>query len=174
MKNVMLDLETLGTRPGSILVSIGACEFGPRGVGRSFYQVCDLSTQGPLIIDPKAVAWWMQQSDFARSVFNDVDRKTLSEALFNFTNWWRAIEAQYIWGHGASFDPVLMQAAYFAMGLREPWDHRGIRDTRTIFAATNVSVQKSEKAHHALKDAQAQALAVIVADRLIPDSRIFE
>ena len=35
MSDVMLDLETWGTRPGCAIRSIGACVFNPNGEGTS-------------------------------------------------------------------------------------------------------------------------------------------
>jgi DNA polymerase III epsilon subunit-like protein len=42
-KDVMLDIETLGNRPYSIILSIGAVEFDPRtgNMGNEFYVLID-------------------------------------------------------------------------------------------------------------------------------------
>jgi DNA polymerase III epsilon subunit-like protein len=42
MSDVMIDLETLGRRPGCAILSIGAVEFGPAGLGRELYIVLDI------------------------------------------------------------------------------------------------------------------------------------
>jgi hypothetical protein len=42
VKNVMIDIETLGTRPGSVILSIGACRFGADGIGEEFYRAIDV------------------------------------------------------------------------------------------------------------------------------------
>ena len=69
-QNVMVDLETMGTRPGSVIVSIGAIEFDPQSarLGRTFYQTCSIKSAVDvgLAMDPETVTWWLQQSEGAR------------------------------------------------------------------------------------------------------------
>ena len=41
MTRVMLDLETFGTAPGSVIKAIGAVVFSPDGLGKQFYRIVD-------------------------------------------------------------------------------------------------------------------------------------
>ena len=68
-RHVMLDLETFGTRPGSVLRSIGAVTFGLRaGLGEEFYRNIDKQSQLELglTVDAQTEAWWARQSEEAQ------------------------------------------------------------------------------------------------------------
>ena len=74
--HIMIDLETMGTRPDAPIVAIGAVAFRPDsqhkdgemelgGIYGTFYMTIDLakSVREGAVIDPDTVMWWMQQSD---------------------------------------------------------------------------------------------------------------
>ena len=72
MSNLMLDIETLGTGPNSVILSIGAVEFDETGVISKFYEAIDPEscTDWGLQIDARTVLWWMDQNDAARKTFS--------------------------------------------------------------------------------------------------------
>lgn len=169
--HVMLDLETLGTKPGCAIVSIGACVFNMDGVQEKFYNIIDVTKpfgRRHLALDPSTIVWWMNQSQEARAVFADKDRVSTYEAITGFRNWWVDKElkylsdAHYIWCHGAGFDAPILESAYDAIGHTAPFKFYNVRDTRTLYALTIISPNRSKGTHHnALDDAIAQAEAVI-------------
>lgn len=167
--HVMLDLETLGTKPGCAIVSIGACVFNAEGVQGKFYRAINIITTG-LALDPGTVVWWMGQSAEARAVFSDTARVTTFEALANFKNWWVDNELKYltdghfVWCHGATFDAPILEAAYASVGQKAPFKFFNVRDTRTLYALADVYPDRAKGTHHnALDDAVAQAEAAIKA-----------
>src|SRR2546430_1719289 len=120
MSNIMLDLETLGRRPGCQVLSIGAVVFGKEGLGEEFYCVLERHTQAilGLHVDAETQKWWAAQSPEARRVFNE-PATDLIEGLGYFS--------QYIvdnggpngvkmWGNGADFDNPILAAVYEAAG----------------------------------------------------------
>lgn len=157
MKHIMLDLETMGTAPGSAVVQIGAVEF-------SIYKVCE-----PLLItislescvaagmrfDPSTVKWWLNQSDAARSSLS-TDCISLRDGLQAFADWIGKDKA-CIWGDGAAFDNVLLASAYRACRMPLPWHYSGDRCFRTMKKLFPVERVVSEVAHNAASDAVAQA-----------------
>lgn len=187
MTHVMIDIETLGTRPGSVILSIGAVAFDPfNGTAflgdastDSFYtQVSPTSCQHHgLKIDPETEQWWHSQPHEARNAalgcFLSVRRDPrghqqfppkLKDALAALDSWWRTVDGKYIWAHGPGFDLALLEAAYRAIGWREPWRYDAARCTRTIYDLAGVKPDRSQGTHHhALDDAIAQAKAVIDA-----------
>src|ERR1039458_2426242 len=92
MKNVMLDLETLGTGNDAAIISIGACLFDPRGDGvligvdHRFYARVNpaSSVEIGMKIDVSTILWWMQQSDAARKSTFEGDSLWIQHALKNF------------------------------------------------------------------------------------------
>lgn len=138
--HVMLDLETLGTRPGSVILSIGAAAFDPNGAGVSdtFHVAIDQTTaqQSGLRIEADTVLWWMDPARAgAREALLKLPRLSLRIALLEFDKWLGRLappDARTIWGNGANFDNVLLRAAYEACWLTTPWTYRDDRCFRTL------------------------------------------
>lgn len=93
MRDVMLDLETMGNGPRAAIVAIGAVEFDldTGAVGERFYTPVDLATSVSLggEMDASTVLWWMQQSDEARAAFS-MGGAHLEKELMDFSVWLRA------------------------------------------------------------------------------------
>jgi hypothetical protein len=66
MINVMVDIETLGTEPGCVVLSIGAVAFDKEmGFVEDFYEVIntvDSFSEG-LTYDNDTLAWWKKQPE---------------------------------------------------------------------------------------------------------------
>lgn len=162
--HVMIDLETLGTRPGSVIVSIGAVVFDERGVqrDRSFEARIDIdsSLEAGLTVDGSTIEWWMRREPSAREVFR-CQGDPLSAVLARFWTWLDNIpEAElYVWGNGASFDLALLAEAFRrARYPKLPWRFTNERCYRTLKALhLEIVAVKPEVAHNALSDAIAQA-----------------
>lgn len=172
--NVMIDLETLGTTPGSAILSIGAVMFGPAGLGDELYTPISLAscTAAGLTIDPVTVAWWMKQSDAARAAAFRDDAEPLPRVLLRFAEWFERAEAERLWCQGANFDAPLLEAAYCACGMTPPWKFWNVRDTRTLYELADVKVDRARGTHHnALDDARAQAEAAVVALQRLQHAR---
>lgn len=172
MRDIMIDIETLGTKPGSVIASIGAVAFDATTgeMGDTFYikiDVADAESEG-LSIDANTVAWWMQQSDEARaSTFTGEDIVGLAMALEELLEYVKRQNADRVWGNGPSFDLVQLEAAYSALGGNAPWSFRAHRDLRTLRDLTGVDIPNIGTAHNALDDAIAQAHAVIEAYKVL-------
>ena len=160
MKNVMLDLETMGTSPGSCIVQIGAVEFSESEIGKPFSVNIDLEScvNIGLRIDPKTVMWWMSQSDEARKSLT-VDCVQLRDALSMFTEW-IGTERAAIWGDGATFDNVLLSSAFRAAKMPTPWHYANDRCYRTLKNLFPVERILPDCPHKAASDAIAQAKQV--------------
>lgn len=165
----MLDLETWGTRPGCSIRSIGAVIFDPwqTGLGAEFYANVDGEScaSAGLRIETGTAEWWETQSPEAKLHLRD-NPQPLREALAQFSSFWRMNSATFVWGHGASFDPPILEACFRAVGAPVPWKFWDIRDTRTLFDLANMSLKDLPRAgthHNALDDAKHQALVVQAA-----------
>lgn len=166
--NIMLDLETLGTTAGCVIVSIGACDFADGEIVRGFYKVIDLGDmqRRGFFIDPETMAWWMQQSDEARSVFSQPDRAKIDDVLENFA-WWLNAPAvlpagheNRIWGNGSDFDNAILSGTYQRRKKAVPWKFFNNRCYRTACDLIGQGVPRQQKGvyHNALDDAMSQAL----------------
>ncbi len=156
MSNVMLDLETLGNGPESVIIAIGAVKFSKEGITDDlFYTVVDPEScvQVGLKMDTSTVMWWMQQSDAARAAFKRPG-EPLSKVLEDFAAWCPDVP---VWGNGASFDNVILSSAYRATGIKRPWSYWNDRCYRTLKSMSKVKFERTGTHHNALDDALYQA-----------------
>lgn len=167
MKNTMLDIETFGTSPGSVIRSIGAVAFELTGeIGETFYVNVDKQSclSAGLVVDPNTEKWWGEQSPAAQKAFL-VDPKPLKEALAAYTNW-LVRQGPIVWSQGANFDPPVLEAAYKAVGLPVPWRFYNVRDTRTVydvFGFDTRDLMRTRVHHNALDDTLHQVALVAAA-----------
>lgn len=161
----MVDIETFGQTPGSIITSIGAVLFDENQSypDVAYYQrVCPKSCMEiGLTFDPETVQWWLRQSDEARSEMTNKDRLPIKEALVLLNQFFAQVPRRMlcVWGNGASFDNTLLPAAYRACGMPQPWEFWNDRCYRTMKNMfPKVPLQKRLGTHHnALDDAVTQA-----------------
>lgn len=177
-KHAMIDIETLGTRPGAPVLSIGVVWFDPEANGwvprhKGFYvrinfeDVCTVMKDG---IDPSTIAWWLAQSDAAREELTrekgTVPIKAGLEALSSFLlHHSECPETKdiYVWGNDDVFDIGLLNAAYDAVGVQVPWRYNRPQNVRTVVWMADVLCgMKRPKMtegteHNALDDARHQA-----------------
>lgn len=169
MKHFMLDIETLGTKPGSVIASIGAVEFDPiRGTiaaETGFHVTLNLAPQINLgaNIDGDTVKWWMEQSEDARRIFlcpSDHPRR----AVVNLRDFMGDKEKR-VWANSPSFDCALVENLCDRLGMHYPWTFREPRDMRTVMDLAGLSGRDFQHGtlHNALDDAIAQARAVCAA-----------
>lgn len=171
--DVMLDLETLGTVPGSVVISIGASSTAPEDVSdatsmsREF--LCKISIASALhaglVADPDTLSWWRKQP---LKVWQEVTDNggDLAFVLGEFADWLAALRKGpdssktgtklRLWGDAASFDLTLLACAYRAVHMPVPWHYQEefcYRTLRTILASEK---PRSKVQHDALSDARAQ------------------
>lgn len=189
LNHVMVDLETLGTVPGCIGLSIGAVEFCPERLtlGAEFYTVVSVSDSLERFLqeDPDTRAWWNKQSAEARQVLHDAehpDAPSLPAAMEKFNDFLLGLggfKSIRLYGNGADFDNPILRVMWDAAGvlpLRSKAGFFGGRCYRTLknldellgprYAAPKVDRQGTY--HNALDDAKHQArhlLATIAAIR---------
>lgn len=165
--DVMIDIESLDTSPDCVILTIGAVLFDPRGHG-----IIDKIEIRPTIedqteiynrsINNATIEWWGKQSPEAiEEAMGDKNRVSFEEAmnqLYKFC-WNRS---KCAWSNGASFDVVVMDHAWKQLGRNTPWNFWDIRDTRTLYDITGVSLKDGghTTSHKAVEDAERQAIVV--------------
>lgn len=169
--NIMLDIETLGTRPGCKILTISAVTFGTQH-RNSFDIAIRADTQDLLTIDSKTLDWWKDQSvDAQRAAFDNPAAMTLVKGLSCFSDWIGSLNCTpKIWCKGAGFDVPILEAAYEAYKISVPWHFGNIRCYRTLEAEFKDLIKLPEfvgTKHTSLADARHQALcAEIILDKL--------
>jgi hypothetical protein len=178
----MIDIETLGTKPGAPVTSIGACWFDPEqtnwmnGTARPAYpgywrinveEVINLCRDG---ITGSTLLWWMEQSEQARKeLTNKAGTVTVRQALQGLRqmimNQSEVVYHRdvYVWGNSNLFDMGLLEHLYQKLNIDIPWHYSRDMNVRTItwLAKMLHGVERPEMpegmAHNAFNDAQHQA-----------------
>ena len=183
MTDIMLDIETLGLKPGAIVVSIGACVFDRTTgeIGGEFYRVIDVADSAAhgLTIEAGTAMWWIKQSDEARAVFFDIV-EPLADVAQAFSDWVGAVRRNLPepWNGGSGDSPTFWAqgdmdfnvwgAAMDAVGMSRPWAFWAQRDTRTAYDICNFdpkAVERDGTYHNALHDARHQVKCLHLAMR---------
>lgn len=165
--SVMIDLETLGTRPGSAILSIGAVEFdlADYTLAREFYIEIDRhdSERAGFLVQEDTLAWWTKQSPEAQRVLNPDAPSSVVEALAGFTEFMVPNKGQTVWGNGSDFDLVLLRSAYEKIGAEAPWKYWDNRCYRTMKGVHSKvpRLKRSGTHHNSLDDAKYQALHLL-------------
>jgi hypothetical protein len=175
-QDVSFDLETLGTKPEALILSIGAAKFD-RDTGvisDEFYRVIDIEAPGGGVIDASTVAWWMRQNQEARdAVFGEgVERVPLAHALVDFAEWLgfnddlpadQPYPNVHLWQRGDK-DALWLTSAYEGTGLKVPFPYWAVSDQRTLCRWVPCrEVPRAGVYHNALSDAIHQAAYIYEA-----------
>lgn len=161
----MLDLETLGTRPGCVILTLGAVKFDPYSLkepGPGIYFRVDVDEQTALgrEVQEDTLNWWIGQADDIREeALGENDRVSL-DTLYRDLNRF-LVGANNIWAQGPLFDFAILENLYRQMGWPTPWQYWQIRDSRTLFGVHgDPRVKGKAGLHNALEDCVSQATAV--------------
>lgn len=171
--NFMIDIETLGSTPGSVITSIGAVRFDLAGTHESFYYRIDPESciAAGLTLDVSTVLWWMKQSDEARAEFGK-PAEPLEKVLHYLAAFLQDSGVQpVVWGNSAGFDCGLLAAAYRATGIPVPWrfsNERCYRTLKNLFP--HIPLTRTGTHHNALDDAITQAHHAIDILRSMPST----
>ena len=168
--HLMIDLETLDTKPTAVFSTVGLCTFDmDRGVvDRWVYRVdMQSSINAGRTISADTLRWWMRQDENPREAMFAEGGLALQEFL-------HALRAQFsteiegVWGNGATFDISILESAYHQAGEEPPWPFYTVRDVRTMaMLAPHVERTRPAIPHRAELDAEAQAQWVVDMHRAL-------
>jgi len=168
-KYIVLDLETLGTKPGCPILSIGAAAFDLESEEvDTFYCKLHLMYQAMAGVSESTLRWWMEQDAVARAAafVEGTEAQTVYAAHQMFNLWISDMKRKSdfggisVWGNSSSFDNEILRASYEHQCLEDPWGFRADRDFRTLRALYKEKVPEPEfigVRHHAKDDAVHEA-----------------
>jgi DNA polymerase III epsilon subunit-like protein len=171
--NIMIDLETLGTKSDAVIVSIGAVWFDKYEIlDGTFYYAVDIQSCLDLgmSIDASTLEWWLKQGVEAKSVFSESKKHSIHNALNalnNFISYDFYYKSCEVWANGAGFDLPILESASRLAKVPLIYDFRQHRCYRTIVNLVPKEIKdsvKRGKIHNALEDAIYQAKVLIAAN----------
>jgi hypothetical protein len=176
MAHVMMDLETLGKKPGKIVLSIGAAVFNPdaefvdgMNSNTTFYRNINVMSSflAGLTFDEETLKWWLKQPFPAQQALIP-NPHPLQDVIQDFNAWFKVNDGVEIWAQGPSFDVTIWEAACAAVDLDVPWEFSNVRDCRTAYFFGNIDhhnppIGRVGIYHNALDDSIFQARLVQLA-----------
>ena len=164
--HLMIDIESLSTRPGAVILSAALVRFSDEAHTSVNFSIPEQRALG-LEHDESTMDWWRQQPGMAweAATTNPIP---IVPALLHISTWiaWAAAGDDFlIWCHGATFDCPLLDELYRRAGVPCPWKFWQVRDTRTLYdlAAIDVKAYAVPPPHVALNDAIGQVRAANAA-----------
>lgn len=160
---LMIDLETLGTKPNSAILSIGAVAFDSDGIHDEFYVNVNIasSTLHKFDMDSDTIYWWLEQDSKAGQVLSK-DKKTAEVALSMLHEFVaKGVGFNEVWANSPSFDLVMLKNYQSKLGFTELWPFWIERDFRTFLSLSGAERVYPTIAHNALEDAKVQAQTII-------------
>lgn len=125
----VLDIETLGTKPGAVILEIGAwCG----GAGLTL-KIDPDSHCGKVELD--TLQWWANVPDMAarhNAFTTSVKRYELKDALLRLNEFIAQHNPNYFWGCSPDFDYKHLEHWCNLYDIEIPWKYHQLRDVRTI------------------------------------------
>lgn len=157
MKDLMIDIETLDTRPTAVITQIGACYFDRNTgeIGKTFCKninIDDCLAHG-LTVSGDTIEWWMSQVTCTWTK----GTMTLKHVLLDLIDF--AVNAESAWAH-ATFDFPIIQNAIKVLHLPLFIKYWQARDLRTLVDLSGLDYSELTKdlikTHDALEDCRNQ------------------
>lgn len=161
----MLDLETLGTRPGCVILTLGAVKFDPftledPGPGLYIRPDADEQIARGREVQEDTLQWWMKQAEDVREEALGTEGRVTVEEMYRQLNRF-LVGVECIWAQGPVFDIAILENLYRQYGWPTPWQFWQIRDSRTLFGVHgDPRIKGKVGLHNALEDCVSQAAAV--------------
>lgn len=178
-RHIMIDTETLGMEPGSVIRSVAAVEFDPyTGVTeRKKLWKIDIqeSMNAGFRVESGTLKWWLMQNEDARRDFVCGQEIGILEFLNQFSDFIQEKPYVFLWCLQLDFD-IPMLKCYYAWRKRIlkitddseeiPWDRRMVRDARPYYYALKCAgtlPERKHDAHSPLSDCMAQIQCIHLA-----------
>jgi hypothetical protein len=169
-KWISFDLETLGVKATSVILSIGAVAFNETELFQEVKVNLNIDEQlrWGRTIDGSTLLFWFQQSDKAR-VAATMAPVQVAKALNVFGGLIQGVGPKtLLWANGQDFDLGILGNLYDTVGMARPWVYNAGRDMRTLIDITGKPDIKFEgEQHDALADAKHQAKVIQAALKMV-------
>ena len=151
MIDVMLDIETLGTKVDSPIIQISAIAFemDTGKVVSKFNKHLDIKSQHMYYINVDTLEWWlMTDMELLRDklLSENTERYPYIDCIIDFVEWLESLGEITLWGNGTLFDNNFIIFQYEDLtGEKFPLSYRIHRDVRTMVDLASRVSRLSEK-----------------------------
>ncbi len=164
-----IDLETIDTKPGATVLSLGGVKFNPfddsEPHSEMYFKVCidDQDSLGRTSSDD-TIAWWGKQDPkIMEEAFDQTGAISVEAALKQISKF--TVGVDVLWGQGYGFDYTIMEDMFRSKSMPIPYNFWQVRDSRTLFSVCKEDPRKKiqNDLHNALADAYYQSKSIQLA-----------
>lgn len=164
--HVMIDIETLGTEPDCVVLSVGAVKFDPytnqEPHARMLWKPsADEQMTAERSVLESTLEWWAKQPEHIRDeAFTEDGRTPLNTFMQELNKYLVGVDK--IWCQGPQFDMVILEDLFKQFKHHRNWAFWQVQDCRTIFNMMPSDPRKAiqQNLHSADADAYYQAVCV--------------
>lgn len=133
MKDLMVDIETLGTDTNSTIIQIAGAYFDIETgeVGRKISLSLDVENTNGLRLNKETMKWWVEQKNFKEIFSGTLSEREMYHKFHEFVS-----PDTLIWCNGITFDSVMLKHQMGRFSLDFPFKYNAERDLRTIIDIT--------------------------------------
>lgn len=161
MNHLMIDFETLDTKPTAVVLSLGVVLFNKHNILASAkfdFEIAGQMANGRTI-SPDTIMWWLNQKTGRNFVTPTEHYTTTLGKLIHWIQTMRQAHGDFdqVWANDPGFDCAILENL---IPLSIPYQFWQTRSMRTFiqYVGNGVKVQRTEGMHHdALVDALDQA-----------------
>ena len=170
MKELMLDIETLGNTPGSIVFEVGAVLFDEKGVLDTFHAFLPIyaSADRGFTIALHTLEWWHGKGRSLSAIMAMAETTVpINDTMLRLAQFMDGVEQ--FWSKG-NFDYPLMARYFDSCNLNTPWKYGQVRELRTMLCELGLRQPKADITHNALEDALQQVELLVSARGMMAGS----
>lgn len=164
----VIDIETLGTKPGCPILQIGAVQVRDGEIKESklitvaMDPFCkDLFRK----INKRTIFWWVyEHPETLSALISDSFFKgiPIGEALIDLIEFCDLNRSSaFFWSKHPCFDFPILEKAFKTCKVEEPWEFWQIRDIATLEDKCFLKSEPQKNSHNALEDAKNEAMTLI-------------
>lgn len=149
--DVMVDIETLGTKADSTIIQISAIAFDIKTGEHisKFNKIADISKNEDyeMNVTGGTLVWWLNTNKELLTDLLNKGKGSSYELLQRFHSWLDDFSSMdiHLWGNGILFDNKMIQHQLESIGLDYPIKYKHDRDVRTIVDLTCAKLGVDEK-----------------------------
>lgn len=166
----VIDIETLGTKPGCPILQIGVVQVRDGEVKDTLLVPISIdSCQNSNLwkIDDKTIEWWLSEhpETFVSLLTDSIKKgKSIGEALVKLIEFCDSNTIfNFFWSKHPAFDFPILEKAFKACRYTAPWKYWEIRDIATLEDKLFLGSEPKTNSHNALDDAVNEAITLIQA-----------
>ncbi|RYD24757.1 MAG: 3'-5' exoribonuclease, partial [Verrucomicrobiaceae bacterium] len=156
MKDLFLDIEALGRKPGSAIIQLGAIVFDPAtGETASEFHRYIQPHPDRFTADLGTLAWHAEKGTWPHPAGVEVMDEDV--AIIEFMSWLGTLgiaghQITDIWTWGITYDIPILAPVFDHYAGSQPWKYHAPSDARSFWKRAFPDVRHADRPHHALED----------------------